>query len=91
MASNNILPFSHLDDEEFALILYELQNGPAHYDYDRLSQLLFNPLTSNFNRFLIRSEDIDPDAHLILTVAAIITLKINSPFSISTLKVFKIN
>ena len=27
MASNNILPFSHLDDEEFALMLYELQNG----------------------------------------------------------------
>jgi len=53
MALNNILPFSHLDDEEFALMLYELQNGPAHYDYDRSSQLLFNPLTSNLNRYLI--------------------------------------
>ena len=29
-----------------------------------LSQLLFNPLTSNLNRYLIRSEDIDPDAHV---------------------------
>ena len=64
MALNNILPFSHLDDEEFVLMLYEIQNGPAHYDYDHLSQLLFNPLTSNLNRYLIRSEDIDPDAHV---------------------------
>lgn len=64
MALNNILPFSHLDVEEFALMVYELQNGPAHYDYDRLSQLLFNPLTSNLNPYLICSEDIDPDAHV---------------------------
>lgn len=45
-------------------MLHELQNGPAHYDYDRLSQLLFTPLTSNLNRYLIWSEDIDPDTHV---------------------------
>ena len=64
MALNNILPFSHLDNEEFALTWYEIQNGPAHYDHDRLSQLLFNLLTANLNRYLIRSDDIDPDAYV---------------------------
>ena len=28
------------------------------------SQLLFNPLTANLDRFLVRSDDIDPDAHV---------------------------
>ena len=64
MGLNSNLPFSHLDDEEFALMLYELQNGPVRFDHDRLSNLLFNPLTSNLDRYLIRSEDIDPDAHV---------------------------
>ena len=77
MALNNILPFSHLDDEEFALMLYELQNGPAHYDYDRLSQLLFNPLTSNLNRYLIRSEDTDPDAHVNIEIRCYVEDKFN--------------
>lgn len=64
MALISNLPFSHLDDEEFALMLHELQNDPVHFDHDRLSNLLFNPLTSNLDRYLIRPEDIDPNAHV---------------------------
>ena len=63
MALISNLPFSHLDDEEFALMLYELQNGPVHFDHDRLSNLLFNPLTSNLDRYLIRPEDAHVKTH----------------------------
>lgn len=52
MATNSALPFSHLGrfgDEEFAVMLYEHQNGPVHFDHGRL---------------FIRSDHIDPDAHV---------------------------
>ena len=83
-------------------MLYELQNGPVHYDHDRLSNLLFNPLTSNLDCYLIRSEDIYPDAHVNINSRCdyYVDDKFNeilqsetviSPFFTSTLEVFKIN
>ena len=57
------LPFSHLDDSDFASVIYEFRNGPVHFDPERLSNLFINPLSSDFERFLIRSDDLDPDIH----------------------------
>ena len=36
---SDVLPFNHLDDSSFSLALYELQNGPVHFDPDRFSSL----------------------------------------------------
>ena len=67
------LPFSYLDDSDwFAAVIYEFRNGPVHFDPERLSNLFINPLTSDFERFLIRSDDLDPDIHFILTVGVLI-------------------
>ena len=55
------LPFNHLDDYSFDLAIYELQNGPVHYDPDRLSSLSFDPLFTNHNPALTRSDTLDPD------------------------------
>ena len=60
---DNILPFSHLDADDFASVIYELRVGPVRFDFDRLSSLFINPLTSDFERFLARSDDLDPDVH----------------------------
>lgn len=57
------LPFSHLYDSDFAAVIYEFRNGPVHFDPERLSNLFINPLSSDFERFLIRSDDLDPDIH----------------------------
>ena len=61
--SLNALPFSHLDDNEFAVVIYEFRNGPVRFDPERLSNLSINPLTCDFERFLVRSNDLDPDIH----------------------------
>ena len=61
--SLNALPFSHLDDNEFAAVIYEFRNGPVRFDPERLSNLSINPLTCDFERFLVRSDDLDPDIH----------------------------
>ena len=61
--SLNALPFSHLDDDEFTAVIYEFRNGPVRFDPERLSNLSINPLTSDFERFLVRSDDLDPDIH----------------------------
>ena len=61
--SLNALPFSHLDDGEFTAVIYEFRNGPVRFDPARLSNLFINPLTSDFERFLVRSDDLDPDIH----------------------------
>ena len=61
--SLNALPFSHLDDNEFAAVIYEFRNGPVRFDPERLSNLSINPLTCEFERFLVRSNDLDPDIH----------------------------
>ena len=61
--SLNALPFSHLDDDELTTVIYEFRNGPVHFDPERLSSLSINPLTSDFERFLVRSDDLVPDIH----------------------------
>jgi hypothetical protein len=59
----NILPFSHLDDDEFQLVLYELNNGPINFDIDRLNTMIFNPLLSGCHKSLALSTDLDPDSN----------------------------
>ena len=36
----NALPFSHLDDNEFAAVIYEFRNGPVRFDPERLKLIL---------------------------------------------------
>ena len=38
------LPFNHLDDSYFNLVLYELTHGSFNFDNDRFESLLFNPI-----------------------------------------------
>ena len=58
---SDVLPFNHLDDSSFSLALYELQNGPVHFDPDRFSSLRYNPIFSNSNASLTQSGSLDPD------------------------------
>lgn len=53
------LPFSHLNDEEFNLVLYEFANGSVSFDEDRLSSLVFNPLLFDYNNNLTMWADLD--------------------------------
>ena len=57
-------PFNDLDDADFNLAIYEMQNGPVRYDADRLASLSFNPLLHNIRTNLARSFDLDPDINL---------------------------
>ena len=57
-------PFNHLDDADFNLAIYEMQNGPVRYDADRLASLSFNPLLHNIRTNLARSFDLDSDTNL---------------------------
>ena len=57
-------PFNDLDDADFNLAIYEMQNGPVRYDADRLASLSFNPLLHNIRTNLARSFDLDPDTNL---------------------------
>jgi len=57
------LLFSYLDDDEFTMVIYEFRNGPVNSDPERLSSLSINPLTPDFEQFLVRSDDLDPDIH----------------------------
>ena len=57
-------PFNDLDDSDFNLAIYEMQNGPVRYDADRLASLSFNPLLHNIRTNLVRSIDLDPDTNL---------------------------
>ena len=57
------LPFYGLDDIEFNLEFFELQNGPINFNYDRLISLNYNPLLSCANHRSILSNDLDPDAN----------------------------
>lgn len=83
-------------DEEFALMLYELQKDSVLYEHGLLFYLLLNPLTFNLDRFLILSKDIDPDAWLILIVTLEDSMKcyeaksVISQFFTSILEVFSI-
>ena len=58
---SDVLPFNHLDDCSFSMVLYELQNGPVHFDPDRFSSLRYNPTFSNSNASLTQSGSLDPD------------------------------
>ena len=40
---SGVLPFSHLEDDEFNMVIYELANGPVKFDETRLFSLKFNP------------------------------------------------
>ena len=50
-----------INDYSFDLAIYELQNGPVHYDLDRLSGLSFDPLFTNHNPALTRSDNVACD------------------------------
>ena len=58
---SEVLPFNHLDDSSFYLVLYELQNGSVHFDPDRFSSLHYNPIFCNSSVFLTQSNSVDPD------------------------------
>ena len=64
MSLCHILPFCHLDDSEFALAMYDFHNVLVSFDHDWLANLLINLLISNLDRYLIRSDDLDPDFHV---------------------------
>ena len=62
---NNLLeslPFYHLDDYTFKIVLYEIANGSLNYNFESLESLLFNPFDqarckSSFN------SHVDPDSN----------------------------
>ena len=57
------LPFTHLNEEDFRLAIFEQLNGPIRYDPDRLASLRFNPLLSEtYKKFSLCSHH-DPDAN----------------------------
>ena len=58
---SDLLPFNHLDDSSFFLVLYELQNGPVHFCPNRFSSLHYNPIFYNSNIPLTQSDSLDPD------------------------------
>ena len=59
----DILPFNHLDNSSFSLALYELQNGPVHFNSERFSSLYYNPILTNLNTSLTQSDSLDPYIH----------------------------
>ena len=52
LMSLNALPFSHLNDNEFAAMIYEFRNQPVRFVPERLSNLSINPLTCDFVIFM---------------------------------------
>ena len=66
------LPFSHLNEEDFRLAMFEQLNGSMRYDPDRLAGLRFNPLLSqtysSIKKFSLCS-DHDPDANFFSELA----------------------
>jgi hypothetical protein len=60
--SPDVFPFSvlRLDDQEFNLLIFEMQNGSINYDVDRLDCLHFNPFLQG-NHYLTLSSDLDPE------------------------------
>ena len=61
--SPDVFPFSELDDQEFNLLIFEMQNGSIKYNADRLDCLHFNPFLQGDN-YLTLSSDLDPDLNM---------------------------
>ena len=61
--SPDVFSFFGLDDQEFDLLLFEMQNGLIHYDADKLNCLHCNPFLQG-NDFLTLSSDLDPDSNM---------------------------
>ena len=56
------LPFYHLDDISFTMLIYEQSHGPLNLNDDRLDSLFFNPITQpKLND--IFSTYLDPDSN----------------------------
>ena len=53
------LPFSHLDNDEFNLAIFEFNQGRINFDIDRLESLHFNPLSND--NLTLQSFDIETD------------------------------
>ena len=58
------LPFFHLDQTPFNVVLYEMFHGLLHYGYDRLNSLLFNPIEQSSLSDKSTMYNLDPDNHL---------------------------
>ena len=56
------LPFVHLDDEEFELVIFELNQGLLDFDTHCIETLYVNPLNSKNST--AQTFDIDPDQQL---------------------------
>lgn len=59
----NTLPFSHLDNNEFTAVIYELRNATVHFCPERLPNLSIDLFTCDSELFLVRSDDLDTDIH----------------------------
>lgn len=64
MSSLNVLPFAHIDDDEFSLLINEANYGRINFNEDRLMSLKFQPLLSGSSKGLANSIDLDPDSQL---------------------------
>ena len=61
------LPFYHLDNASFNVMLYELSHGRINYDNDHLETLIFNPNNqANFNNNFVNY--LDPDANFSVNI-----------------------
>ena len=58
--------FVHLDDQEFELVIFKLNQGLIDFDTDCLETLYFNPLNSKNST--AQTFDIDPDQQLFTRV-----------------------
>ena len=60
----SFLPFYHLDDSSFNLVVHEFSHGPLSYDADRLKILLLNPVEGP-ELFNSLSSHLNPDSNFI--------------------------
>ena len=58
------LPFNHLDDSSFNLVVHEFSHGPLSYDADRLKILLLNSVEGP-ELFNSLSSHLNPDSNFI--------------------------
>ena len=77
------LPFVHLDDEEFELVIFEMNQGLIDFDTDCLETLYFNPLNSKNST--AQTFDIDLDQNSLLMYKVIIMFPISLMKSASSI------